>query len=60
MPYPWFEKQQQHLYPNITFPSTDFNGVSTDRSSEGNAKLVSRFLKANKNKEVINIIIILI
>jgi hypothetical protein len=46
MPYPWF-KRQESLYPDIHFPYTNFNGVSTDRTSQGNTLLVRRFLQAN-------------
>lgn len=46
MPYPWFKRQEQ-LYPHINFPDTNFNGVSTDRTSQGNTILVRRFLQAN-------------
>ncbi len=48
MPYPWFGPRQAALYPNVTFPDTTFKGVSTERSSEGNAALIMRFLQANE------------
>lgn len=51
MPYPWF-KRQEPLYPHINFPDTNFNGVSTDRTSQGNTILVRRFLQAN-NADII-------
>lgn len=49
MPYPWFQKQQEPLYANdgIVFPDAQFDGVSTDRLSEGNARLITNFLAAN-------------
>lgn len=47
MPYPWFTDTQARLYPHVTFPSTHFQGVTTDRASEGNAQLILRFLRAN-------------
>jgi len=46
MPYPWF-KRQEPLYPHINFPDTNFKGVSTDRTTQGNTLLVRRFLQAN-------------
>lgn len=46
MPYPWFKERQQPLYPNVTFPAL-FPGVSTQRQSKGNAKLVQSVLLAN-------------
>ena len=36
----------QPLYPNIVFPPL-FTGVSTDQSSEGNARLIVDFVNAN-------------
>ncbi len=48
MPYPWFEKQQIPLYDSlkVKFPtSMNFSGVSTDRSSEGNARLITTILQ---------------
>ena len=47
MPYPWVPAQQAPLYPHVRFPSTSFQGVSTDRFSEGNAQLILRLLRAN-------------
>lgn len=47
IPYPWFAETQQQLYPHVRFPPTNFPGMSTDRSSEGNAQLILRFLHAN-------------
>jgi hypothetical protein len=47
MPFPWYPKQQQPLYPHVSFPDARFKGVSTDRSQEGNALLIRRFLQAN-------------
>jgi hypothetical protein len=47
MPYPWFVQTQAPLYPDVVFPEMIFPGVSTDRASEGNAQLVTRFLTAN-------------
>ena len=47
LPYPWFRKQQAPLYPHIRFPDTTFAGISTDRGSEGNAKLVTDFVRLN-------------
>lgn len=47
LPYPWFRTQQRPLYPNVVFPDTEFQGVSTKRGSEGNAKLVRDVLLAN-------------
>ena len=46
MPFPWFEKQQAPIYPQVSFPPM-FHGVSTQRMSTANAVLVDRFLKAN-------------
>ena len=46
MPFPWFAPRQQPLYPNVTWPPL-LQGVSTVRTSEGNALLVRRFLAAN-------------
>lgn len=46
MPYPWFKKQQAPLFPSVRFPAP-FNGVSTNRASEGNAMLVHKFLSLN-------------
>jgi len=54
MPYPWFKRKQAPLYPHVKFPNTDFPGVSTNRTSEGNALLVVSFLRANNvHREVI-------
>ena len=45
--YAWFRKRQAPLYPHIHFPNTTFAGSSTDRGSEGNAKLVTDFVRLN-------------
>ena len=45
--YPWFAKKQATLYPNTVFPRVDFRGISTDRTSEGNAILVVNTLVGN-------------
>jgi hypothetical protein len=53
MPFPWFKHTQAPLYvakygsDPITFPSTEFDYVSTDRLSEGNARLIGDFIGAN-------------
>lgn len=47
MPYDWFASRQAPLYRSVALPNFAFPGVSTDRRSEGNAQLVSMFLKAN-------------
>ena len=46
MPYPWFAQQQAPLYPHIDFVPP-FPGVSTDRYSDGNAKLIASFIQRN-------------
>ena len=46
LPYPWFAKNQGHLFKNVVFPPI-LPRVSTQRSSEENAKLISRFIAAN-------------
>ena len=51
MPFPWFAHRQQPLYPTVKFPPL-LPGVSTARSSEGNALLVHRFLVANGAAEL--------
>lgn len=51
MPYPWFLDTQAGLYPHVSFPNLSFAGVSTDRMSEGNAQLVTRFLLANNAQQ---------
>jgi hypothetical protein len=52
MPYPWF-KRQEYLYPHINFPDTNFRGVTTDRTSQGNTILVRRFLEANNAEKLL-------
>jgi hypothetical protein len=47
MPYPWFIVRQAPLYPNISFVES-FNGISTDRYSEGNAILIHSFVRQNQ------------
>ena len=47
IPYPWFASRQASLYPNVSFPNVKFKGVSTDRSTEGNAVLVRDMLRVN-------------
>jgi hypothetical protein len=46
LPYPWFAKNQGHLFGDVVFPPI-LPRVSTQRSSEENAKLISRFIAAN-------------
>lgn len=46
LPYPWFEKRQAPLYPNVTFPSLPPH-VSTDRTSNANGELVANLVSAN-------------
>ena len=47
MPYPWFNVRQAPLYPGISFVES-FNGISTDRYSEGNAILIHSFVRQNQ------------
>lgn len=55
MPYPWFAKTQHEHFPTLEFPNTQFAGVSTDRHTEGNARLITNFLSANLRKaDVVN------
>ena len=49
MPYPWFAKVQASLYPNISFVEP-FEGISTDRKSQGNAYFVHTFIVKNLEK----------
>lgn len=53
MPYPWFETQQVPIYSShgIVFPNSQFEGVSTSRLSQGNARLITQFLNANLRKQ---------
>ena len=46
MPYPWFTKLQAPLYPNITLVEP-FEGISTNKRSQGNAYLVHTFVMKN-------------
>jgi hypothetical protein len=46
MPFPWFRQVQAPLYPNVSFVKA-FREISTSRTSEGNALLVSQFLDLN-------------
>ncbi len=47
MPYPWFPKKQLQHFPRFKYPNLAFPGIATDRSSEGNAIVVTRILHAN-------------
>jgi hypothetical protein len=47
MPYPWFTDKQISLYPGVTFPELQFDGVATGRETEGNARLVRSVVLAN-------------
>ena len=49
MPYPWFAHKQAALYPKVHFTpqAFSFRGVSAERSSEGNARMIRTFLSDN-------------
>jgi hypothetical protein len=48
MPYPWFSVKQQPHFKSFHLPDVTFPGVSTDRKSEGNKKLITNLLLANE------------
>ncbi len=47
MPFAWFRDKQMSLYKDISFPDMSWEGISTDRKSMGNTRLVHEFLVAN-------------
>ncbi|RYH20366.1 DUF2723 domain-containing protein [archaeon] len=46
LPYPWFPRQLEK-YKQFHLPDVTFKGVSTDRYSEGNARLLINLFTAN-------------